>query len=235
MNRGLIVSCQALPNEPLHSPFIMGRMALAAKQGGAVGVRANGTADIAEIKKQVDLPIIGIIKKEYPGLVPYITPTRAEVDALVQAGVEIVALDATVSQNEEFLNGLKKWYPKQNFMADISTLEEGERACRMGFEYVSTTLIGYTQQSKQVNKFTIVQKLATQTSSRIIAEGNFDTPEDAAKALQLGAYAVVVGSAITRPQLITQKFASAVQQQLCSVPAKQDGMDYAIIDNKASV
>ena len=97
MNKGLIVSCQALENEPLHSSFIMGKMALAAKDGGAVGIRANSVEDITAIKGEVDLPIIGIIKKDYPGLVPYITPTMKEVDELVNAKVDVIALDATIS------------------------------------------------------------------------------------------------------------------------------------------
>ena len=97
MNKGLIVSCQALENEPLHSSFIMGKMALAAKEGGAVGIRANSVEDITAIKGEVDLPIIGIIKKDYPGLVPYITPTMKEVAELVNAKVDVIALDATIN------------------------------------------------------------------------------------------------------------------------------------------
>lgn len=214
MKRGLIVSCQALPEEPLHSSFIMGRMAVAAKQGGAIGIRANSTADILEIQKNVDLPIIGIIKKEYPNLVPYITPTMREVDDLVQTGVEIVALDATFDQDEDFLKQLKQRHPNQKFMADISTKEEGERACQLGFDYVGTTLVGYTSRSLNVNRFDVVNHLVDLNQCRVIAEGNFNTPDEAAKALQMGAYAVVVGGAITRPQLITQKFAAAVSDVL---------------------
>ena len=103
MNRGLIVSCQALENEPLHSSFIMSRMAVAAKQGGAVGIRANSVEDIKAIKEVVDLPVIGIIKIDYPDMVPYITPTMTEVDALVSTGVDVIAVDATINQDIEFL------------------------------------------------------------------------------------------------------------------------------------
>ncbi|MDY3617940.1 N-acetylmannosamine-6-phosphate 2-epimerase [Agathobaculum sp.] len=212
--RGLIVSCQALDNEPLHSSFIMGRMALAAQQGGAVGIRANSTEDIAEIRRIVPLPIIGIIKKEYPGMIPYITPTHTEIQALIDAGTDIIALDATIDQDEEFLASLKTRYPDTAFMADISTKDEGLRADRMGFDYIGTTLIGYTKQSKTVDKFQVLQMLINQCKHPVIAEGNFSTPEQAAKAIHLGAHAVVVGSAITRPQVITRNFCTAVSAAL---------------------
>lgn len=214
MKRGLIVSCQALPGEPLQSPFIMGRMALAAKQGGAIGIRANGIADIEEIKKQVDLPIIGIIKKEYPNLKPYITPTMKEVEALIELGVDIVALDATSCQEIDFLKLVRKKYPNQKLMADISTIEEGLRADELGFDFIGTTLIGYTNQSKGFNKFDVLEELIKQCKGHVIAEGNFSTPKQAAEAIKLGAYCVVVGSSITRPQMITKRFAKCVYDVL---------------------
>lgn len=210
MNRGLIVSCQALPDEPLHSSYIMGRLAVAAKQGGAVGIRANGVDDILEIKKNVDLPIIGIIKKVYPDRKPYITPTYTEIDALVEIQTDVIALDATINQEEVFLRSLKEKYPQQKFMADISTLEEGLRADRMGFDYIGTTLIGYTEQSNGIDKFEELKELIEKCKHPVIAEGNFNTPQEAARAKEMGAYAVVVGSAITRPQFITKWFADAV-------------------------
>lgn len=212
MKRGLIVSCQALPEEPLHSSFIMGRMAVAAKEGGAIGIRANSIPDILEIKKQVHLPIIGIIKQEYQGMIPYITPTYTELEALVKAGVDIIALDATMNQEEVFLKSLKERYPGQQFMADISTVEEGLRADRLGFDFIGTTLIGYTDQSKNLDKFEVLEALIEQCKHPVIAEGNFNTPDVAAKAMDMGAYAVVVGSAITRPQCITRWFTDAIKQ-----------------------
>ena len=206
MKRGLIVSCQALPNEPLHSSFIMGKMALAAKQGGAIGIRANTVEDIMAIKSEVDLPIIGIIKQDYDHLIPYITPTMKEIDALVEANVDIIALDATINQSEEFIKQIFKKYPSQKFMADISTIEEGIKADELGFHYIGTTLVGYTEQAKGLNNFEVLETLIEKCQAPILAEGNFDTPEKARKALEMGAYAVVVGSAITRPQLITKHF-----------------------------
>ena len=214
MNRGLIVSCQALENEPLHSSFIMSRMALAAKQGGAVGIRANSVEDITAIKEVVDLPVIGIIKKDYPDMVPYITPTMTEIDALVNTGVDVIAVDATINQDIEFLKEIFIKYPNQKFMADISTVEEGIRAGELGFHYVGTTLVGYTEQSKGINNFDVLEELIKNCKAKIVAEGNFDTPEKARKALEMGAYSVVVGSAITRPQLIAKKFSEEVQKAL---------------------
>lgn len=206
MNKGLIVSCQALSNEPLHSSFIMSKMALAAKEGGAVGIRANSVEDILAIKNEVDLPIIGIIKRDYESLIPYITPTMKEVDELAEINVDVIAIDATINQNIEFIKEVIKKYPNQKFMADISTVEEGVRAEELGFDYIGTTLVGYTEQSKGLNNFEVLNELISKCIKPIIAEGNFDTPEKARKAMECGAYAVVVGGAITRPQLITKKF-----------------------------
>lgn len=214
MNKGLIVSCQALPDEPLYSSFIMGKMALAAKEGGAVGIRANTVADIKAIKAEVNLPIIGIIKQDYDNMIPYITPTMKEIDALVEENIHVIALDATINQSENFLKEVLNKYPNQKFMADISTIEEGLRAESLGFQFVGTTLVGYTEQSKNMNNFEVLSTLIEKCKIPVIAEGNFDTPEKARKALEIGAYSVVVGSAITRPQLITKRFAEEVNKAL---------------------
>lgn len=212
MEKGLIVSCQALDNEPLHSSFIMGKMALAAFQGGAVGIRANSVEDIKEIKNNVNLPIIGIIKKDYENLVPYITPTMKEVEELINEGVDIIAVDATINQDENFLKEIIEKYKDQKFMADISTYEEGVRAEEIGFHYIGTTLIGYTKHSKGIEKFEVLERLIKDCKiAKVIAEGNFNTPEQARRAIDMGAYAVVVGSAITRPQLITKTFVDALK------------------------
>lgn len=152
----LIVSCQALPDEPLHSSFIMGRMALAAKQGGASGIRANTPEDIKEIKTQVDLPVIGIIKRNYDDCEIYITPTIKEVDELMEAKPEIIALDATISSRpngqtlDKFFHQIKEKYPDQLLMADCSTIEEALHADELGFDFIGTTMVGYTKQSKNL-------------------------------------------------------------------------------------
>lgn len=217
----LIVSCQALPEEPLHSSFIMGRMALAAKEGGAAGIRANTREDIHEIQSQVDLPVIGIVKQNYEGCDVYITPTMKEVDQLMEVKPEIIALDATEAERpggltlDEFFRQIKEKYPDQLWMADCSTVEEALHADRLGFDFIGTTLVGYTKQSRDLkieeNDFEVLRKILDQVKHPVIAEGNVNTPEKAKRVLELGAYSVVVGSAITRPQLITKSFAEAIR------------------------
>lgn len=218
----LIVSCQALPNEPLHSPFIMGRMALAAKIGGASGIRANTKEDIAEIQTQVDLPIIGIVKRDYEDSEIYITPTMKEIDELMEVKPEIIAMDATISTRpegktlDEFFHKVKKKYPEQLFMVDCSTIEEALYADELGFDFIGTTMVGYTKQSEgdkiEENDFEILREIVSKVNHKVIAEGNINTPEKARRVLKLGAYSVVVGSIITRPQLITKSFVEAIEK-----------------------
>ncbi|WP_130891636.1 MULTISPECIES: N-acetylmannosamine-6-phosphate 2-epimerase [Fusobacterium] len=213
----LIVSCQALEDEPLHSSFIMGRMAYAALVGGASGIRANTISDIQEIKKNVDLPIIGIIKQQYGDNQVYITPTMKEIDALAAEGVDIIALDGTKRERpdgntlENLMKEAKIKYPNQLFMADISSVEEAVEAARVGFDIVGTTLVGYTEYTKGKDPLTELEKVIKAVTVPVIGEGNIDTPVKAKKALELGAYAVVVGGAITRPQQITKKFVTEME------------------------
>lgn len=220
LKNNLIVSCQALPHEPLHSSFIMGRMAKAAKEGGAVGIRANTKEDIEEIKRNVDLPIIGIVKRDYNDSDVYITPTIKEIDELMEVKPEIIALDATASLRpngttlDEFYHEIKSKYPNQKLMADCSTVEEAIHADKLGFDYIGTTLVGYTKQSEnhriEENDFEILREIISKVSNKVIAEGNINTPEKARRVLELGSYSVVVGSIITRPQNITKLFTDAI-------------------------
>lgn len=221
LKKGLIVSCQALDNEPLHSSFIMGRMALAAKMAGAVGIRANTVSDIKEIKENVDLPIIGIIKKDYDNSEVYITPTMDEVEALVSEGVDIIATDGTNSKRpkneglKDFYEEIRAKYPDIKLMADCSTVDEAVMADKLGFDYIGTTLIGYTPQSKgdkiDADDFKILREIIEKVNHPVIAEGNVDKPEKAKRVLELGALAVVVGGAITRPQNIAKKFVDCIE------------------------
>lgn len=216
----LIVSCQALPHEPLHSSFIMGRMALAAKEGGAKGIRANTKEDILEIKKNVDLPVIGIVKRDYDDSNVYITPTMKEVDELMEVKPEIIAIDATSDLRPDgvtidtFYKEIRAKYPDQLLMADCSTVEEALHADELGFDFIGTTLVGYTKQSKgmkiEENDFEIIRTILDKVSHKVIAEGNINTPEKAKRVIELGCYSVVVGSIITRPQLITKSFTEAI-------------------------
>lgn len=208
----LIVSCQALADEPLHSSFIMGRMAIAAKEGGAVAIRAQGVSDINEIKEVTKLPIIGIIKRNYDDSEIYITPTMKEVDELLGTGCEMIALDATKRKrpnNENIKNLIDAIHEKGKLaMADVSTFEEGIEAERIGFDCISTTLSGYTPYSKQSNSvdFELLEELVKTVKIPVICEGRINTPEELKKAFDLGAYSAVVGGAITRPQQITKRF-----------------------------
>lgn len=216
----LIVSCQALPHEPLHSSFIMGRMALAAQQGGAYGIRANTKEDIKEIQSQVDLPVIGIVKRDYEDSSVYITPTLLEVEELMEVKPEIIAMDATQALRpggltlDEFFHKVKERYPNQLWMADCSTVEEALHADELGFDFIGTTMVGYTPQSKEMrieaDDFAILREIVAKAKHRVIAEGNINTPEKARRVIELGAFSVVVGSIITRPQLITKTFAEAL-------------------------
>lgn len=220
LKNNLIVSCQALPHEPLHSSFIMGRMAKAAKEGGAVGIRANSKEDIEEIQKNVDLPIIGIVKRDYEDCDVYITPTMKEIDELMEVKPEIIAIDATSNLRpkgitiDEFYKQIKDKYPNQKLMADCSTIEEAIHADELGFDYIGTTLVGYTKKSKgskiEENDFEIIREIISKVSNKVIAEGNIDTPEKAKRVLELGCHSVVVGSIITRPQNITKRFTDVI-------------------------
>ena len=208
VHKKLIVSCQALPHEPLHSSYIMGRMAVAAKEGGAAGIRANTREDIAEIRKQVDLPVIGIVKRDYPNSSVFITPTMKEVEELVETGTEIIAVDATCRVRpegktlDEFYREVRAAWPEQLLMADCSTLEEALHADELGFDFIGTTLVGYTEESRELriedNDFELIREILSRVSHRVIAEGNIDTPEKVRRVMDLGVYSVVVGSAITR-------------------------------------
>ena len=217
----LIVSCQALPDEPLHSSFIMGRMALAAAEGGAGGIRANTKEDILEIRKNVDLPVIGIVKRDYPDSEVYITPTMKEVDELIEAEPEIIALDATDRLRpggvtlDAFYAEIRKRYPQKLLMADCATFEEAVHADALGFDFVGTTMVGYTSASAGKNisddDFALLKRILKRVKARVICEGKIDIPEKARRVLELGAHAVVVGAAITRPQLITKKFTELIE------------------------
>ncbi len=215
----LIVSCQALSDEPLHSSFIMKRMAVAAQEGGAGGIRANSPQDIIEIKEAVSLPIIGLYKVEYDDSEVYITPTMKEVDALVEAGVDIIAMDATKRLRpggktlEEFFKEVKAKYPNQLFMADTSCYEEGVKAEELGFDIIGTTMSGYTEYTKDVKlpNFDLMKQYVENLKTPIIAEGGIWTPDQLRMAMDTGVWAAVVGTAITRPREITRYFLNGLK------------------------
>ncbi|MBQ8698189.1 MAG: N-acetylmannosamine-6-phosphate 2-epimerase [Schwartzia sp.] len=209
----LIVSCQALSDEPLHSPFIMGRMALAAKMGGASAIRAQSSVDIREIQKVTGLPVIGLVKQNYEDSPVYITPTMAEVEDLLATGCEMIALDMTDrprpagEKTERLIARIHE--AGRLVLADISTYEEGVAAAKLDADAVSTTLSGYTPYSPQLSgpDVDLVEKLSRALSVPVFAEGRINVPEDIDRVMKAGAFAPIVGSAITRPQIITARFA----------------------------
>ena len=215
---GLIVSCQAQPGSPLRDVAIMVAMARAAQLGGAVGLRVNGPEDIAAIHAAVPLPMIGIYKQDLDGFDVRITPTLEAARDLVQAGADILAIDATDrphpnGRTSAQLIQLCKAEFHVPIMADVSTLPEGIAAAEAGADIVATTLSGYTPYSRQLETpdFELIAELAASVSVPIITEGRIATPEDARRALDLGAFAVVVGTAITRPEWITQRFVEGMK------------------------
>ncbi|MBE6820762.1 MAG: N-acetylmannosamine-6-phosphate 2-epimerase [Ruminococcaceae bacterium] len=217
---GLIVSCQALSTEPLYDSYIMSKMAYAAALGGAVGIRANTVVDILAIRERVDLPIIGIIKEVYPDSDVYITPTMREVDALVEIGCDIIAVDATNRTRpggisfEDFFKEVRAKYPEQLFMADTSCFEEGKLALELGFDLIGTTMSGYTPYTKgtPLPDFILMKRYKEELDATVIAEGGIWAPDELVKAFESGAYAAVVGTAITRPMDITKRFVKALEE-----------------------
>ena len=219
VERGLIVSCQAREGEALRSPTIQAAMAEAAVSGGACAIRANGPADIAAIKGRVTVPVFGILKRNYDGSPVYITPTIAEARAVAAAGSDVVTVDATAQARPDGLR-LAGFYDQLSalqlpLMADVSTADEGRLAADLGFDFVATTLAGYTKYSRQLDgpDLRLVEELAMATSVPVIAEGRIATPQQARQALDAGAWAVVVGSMITRPGHITAYFVSGMRAE----------------------
>lgn len=217
---GLIVSCQALPDEPLHSSFIMSKMALAAYEGGAVGIRANTKEDILAIKETVDLPVIGIVKRDYDRSDVFITATSKEVDELIESQCEVIALDATLQQRpketlDELVSYIRTHAPNVEIMADIATVEEAKNAARLGFDYIGTTLHGYTSYTQgqllYQNDFQFLKDVLQGVDAKVIAEGNVITPDMYKRVMDLGVHCSVVGGAITRPKEITKRFVQIME------------------------
>ncbi len=219
----LVVSCQALPDEPLFGSEIMARVALAAKQGGASGIRANTPQDITAIKTMVpDLPLIGLYKVVVTGFEDvYITPRLQDAVEVANAGADIIAVDATLRRHPEgsasdHIKRVREMTGKL-VMADIDNEESALAAIEAGADCVSTTLSGYTPDSRKLYGPDL--DLVTRLSSLnlpvpVFAEGRIHTPKHARQAIEAGAFAVVVGGAITRPQQITERFMREVSQSL---------------------
>lgn len=219
----IIVSCQAVPGEPLYveEKSIMYLMARAAKQAGTPAIRTSSIRDVIAIKEETGLPVIGLIKIKYEGFESYITPTMKEVDELAAAGSDVIAFDCTAQKRgdgktiDEFIAEVRKKYPDAILMADISTYEEGINAWKLGVDMVGTTMSGYTAHSPKTDgpDYELVKRLSAEVDIPVIGEGRVHSPEQAVEMLNAGAFAVVVGGAITRPLEIAQRFIKAVEMR----------------------
>ena len=222
MKGTIIVSCQATPGEPLYDPerSVMPLMARAAKQAGAQMIRTSSVRDIIGIKEETGLPVIGLIKREYPGYTGRITMTMREVDECMDALADIVSIDCTDTVRgdgltaPEFLRKVREKYPNIIIMADCATLEEAKAAYRAGADLVGSTMNGYTAATAHCKgdpNYELVEQMVKELPCPVIAEGRVHTPEQAKKMLDIGAWAVVVGGAITRPLEIAQRFMAVVR------------------------
>lgn len=219
---GLIVSCQALENEPLHSSYIMSKMAYAAMLGGACAIRANTPVDIKAIKEATNLPVIGIIKRVYGDCDVYITPTMTEVNELMECEADVIAIDATNRLRpggktlEQFFGEIRLKYKDQLFMADCATYDECVFAKKLGFDIVGTTLCGYTKETDatEIPNIPLLRRLGATINMPVIAEGGIWSPSTLGEIMAIdGIHAAVVGTAITRPMEITKRFAAAIRKK----------------------
>jgi N-acylglucosamine-6-phosphate 2-epimerase len=211
---GLIASCQPVRGGPLDQPELVLALARAVEIGGAVGLRLEGLADLKAVRPHTQLPIIGLVKREVVGTEIYITPELEDIHALVRAGADIIAFDATLRSRplevEAMLGAIHA--TGKLAMADVSTLEEGLYAFECGADLVGTTLSGYTPYSQQQEGPDL--KLVFALSSRgvpTVAEGRINSPEEARKALECGAFAVTIGSALTRLEHLTARYVRALE------------------------
>lgn len=221
VKNALIVSCQFDSNDPFNKPEYVSLFALSAQMGGAAGIRTEGKENIKVVKSKVALPVIGLVQTTYSDGSVLITGDFKEVDEIIEAGADIVALDVTerVRPNGltgfEFLRQVRVNHPGTLLLADVSTFEEGVQAAELGADMVSTTLSGYTpatlEKGKEGVDFDLIERLVDSLMIPVIAEGRILLPSEAVHAFELGAYAVVVGAAITRPTVITQMFVHEIQ------------------------
>lgn len=216
----LVVSCQAAPGDPLEDVDALRRIALACLEGGARGLRLNGGECIAAVRPCTGVPIIGLKKTYLDGRVR-ITPDLAAAAELAKAGADIIAVDCTDRvwpAGEPWQQLVRRIHQELHLpvMADIATLEEAQAAAAAGADLIGTTLHGYTKQTEYARGFSwsLLEDVIRETGRPVVAEGHISTPEEARRAMMAGAWCVVVGSAITRPGIITADFVHAVQKSL---------------------
>ncbi len=224
LTRGLIVSCQACKGEPLYGYNVMHLFAIAAVAGGAVGIRAL-QSDIRAIKSAVGVPVIGLTKHIWDDSEIYITSTRDEVDSLLETQCEVITMDATSrfrhggERLEDLVRYVREHAPDRELMADVADEDDVKNAVCLGFDYVSTTLRGYTEGTKGVRLPDIefmrkTKQLLAGSQTKMIAEGGIFEAGEMKAIGEINPYAVVVGSAITRPKVITQRLSNALKETL---------------------
>ncbi len=217
---GMIVSCQSEDDDPFNAnPEYMGLFAKAAEMGGALGIRTQGIEKLKAIKSAVSLPVIGLLKSQFPDGTVCITGSFKEVEMLIEAGSDIVAIDGTFRKRvgltgPEFINAVKQKYGCV-VLADIATYEEAKACVENGADAVSTTLNGYTpdtMSSVELPNLYLLEEILREIDVPVFAEGRYNVPADAQKAMEMGAYGVISGTALTRPRVITKWFVEAVEK-----------------------
>ena len=220
LSGGLIVSCRSENDDPFNTPELIAKFALAAQMGGAAAIRAQGIENIKAIREQVSIPIIGIVEGRFENDWVCITPDFSDIDNIIDAGADIIALDVTPRKRPNGMDGIEFFDDVRNkydipFMADISSFEEGIRAAEMGADILATTLSGFTHYTEKfaTNQpdYELVEQLFRGTKIPTVASGRIWNPQQAHEALTRGAFSVIVGSAITRPRDITKKFVEAIK------------------------
>jgi N-acylglucosamine-6-phosphate 2-epimerase len=222
LSHGLIVSCRSEDNDPFNIPELTAKFAYAAQMGGAAAIRAQGIENIKAIRERVSIPIIGIVEGRFDNNWVCITPDFKDIDKIIGAGADIVALDVTPRKRPNGMDGIEFFEEVRNkydisLMADISTFEEGIRAAEMGSDIISTTLAGFTQHTEKyasdLPDYEIVEQLSRGTKVPVVASGRIWSPQQAKEAIVHGAFSVIVGSAITRPRDITMKFIEVMNEK----------------------
>ena len=217
---GMIVSCQAEGDDPFNAdPEYMALFARAAEMGGAIGIRTQGIEKLEAIKRATKLPVIGLLKGQFADGTVKITGSYSEVEQLINAKSDIVAIDGTFRKREgltgpEFIKSVKQRYGCL-VLADIATYDEAKACEEAGADCVSTTLNGYTPDTMQYHdgpNYDVLKECVNGLSIPVFAEGRYNTPAEAGKAMKLGAFAVISGTAITRPRVITQWFVSEINK-----------------------
>lgn len=219
LKNGLIVSCQTDGDGPLDPSSMRAAYAVAAEEGGAIAVRIGGADHITVVRRSTDLPIIGFTEGTFTDGWTCITPEMKDIEALITAGADIIALDATPRRRPNGIDGIEFFESvRSNYdlplIADIATFEEGIRAAEMGADALATTLAGFTEYTRHASEqepdLQLIEELARAVQIPVIAQGRIWTPQQAKDALDRGAFAVVAGSAITRPKVITRRFVDAM-------------------------